>query len=102
MKTPPLQQTPSGGSTRLVRLLLGEPRTVNMVTLTSSDLGDKLLAASSKADLIQAPTPRRCMQCSREYDATLCQCPDCRCRMFSQANAPGLAQAAQDSIQHDK
>ena len=74
----------------LVRVPTLEERAANHRALSKLHVGNRFRLMFGMPLLPQHGINRRCLQCNREYDSTLCQCPDCQCRMFCDSNAESI------------
>ena len=81
-------QSPCGD---LVPIPTPEQRAANHRALSKLHAGNRFRLMFGMPLLPQHGLRRHCLQCNREYDSTLCQCPDCQCQMFCDLNVPALA-----------
>jgi len=77
-------QSPCGD---LVPIPTPEQRAANHRALSKLHAGNRFRLMFGMPLLPQHGLRRHCLQCNREYDSTLCQCPDCQCQMFCDFNA---------------
>jgi hypothetical protein len=75
----------------LVRVPTPEERAANHRALSKLHVGNRFRLMFGMPLLPQLGIDRQCLQCSRKYDSTLCQCPACQCEMFCDPNASVMA-----------
>ena len=81
-----MSKTPNAAE-QLNRVPTDEERAENHRAISKLHIGNRFRLMMGMPLLPQPGLRRQCLQCSQEYESTLCQCPGCQCMMFCDVNS---------------